>query len=88
MGLTSKLKPQETTAIPFKEGTLYLVGKVVDQLEFGMKPAVSYPNILRCYVQSYDLKKIPQLPDSSEFTRLGDGVFEARRYNEGFQIRS
>lgn len=87
MGLTSKLKPKETMTIPFKEGTLYLVGNVADQLEFGMKPEVSYPYIFIYFVYSYDLKKIEQLPESSNFIRLGDGYAEARRHEGGFQIR-
>lgn len=84
MGLTSKLEPKETMTIPFKEGTFYPVGKA---LEFGMKPEVSYPYIFIYFVYSYDLKKIEQLPESSNFIRLGDGYAEARRREGGFQIR-
>jgi hypothetical protein len=86
MGLISKLKPNET--IQFKEGTLYLAGPdIADKLEFGMKPEVSYPYIFIYFAYPDDLRKIEQLPESSEFISLG-GDAEARKHQGGFQIRT
>lgn len=92
MGLTSKLKLKETMTIPFKEGTLYLVGKaplptIADKLEFGVKPEASFPYIFIYFVYLDDLRKIEQLLGSSEFISLG-GDAEARKHQGGFQIRT